>query len=107
MATASATRPISVASPLGDVLLITGFTGRETLSQLFSFQLNLVAESRKEVAFDKLLGQKITVEVALAEGGTRPFSGICKRIVQGEQDGTFTNYRMELEESLAGPGCGV
>jgi type VI secretion system secreted protein VgrG len=77
-------------------LLLVGFTGHEALSQLFSFQLDLVAESRKEVAFDKLLGQKVTVQLALAGDKTRPFSGICKRISQGERDDTFTKYRMEL-----------
>jgi type VI secretion system secreted protein VgrG len=97
MAAATATRPVSVTTPLGpDVLLLVGFKGHEGLSELFSFELNLLAESRKEIAFDKLLGQSITIQLALAGGKTRPFSGICKRISQGEQDGTFTSYRMEI-----------
>jgi type VI secretion system secreted protein VgrG len=98
MATAtSATRPIAVVTPLGpNALLLVGFSGHEALSEPFNFELDLLAESRKEIAFDKLLGQNITIQLALAGGKTRPFNGICKRISQGEQDGTFTSYRMEI-----------
>ena len=63
-----ADRAMAVTTPLGqDALLLVGVTGHEGLSQLFSFQLDLLAERRTEVAFDKLLGQKISVRLSLAE----------------------------------------
>ena len=90
-------RPMQVTTPLGpDKLLLVGLSGQEGLSQLFQFHLDVIAENETEVAFDELLGQKVTVEVTLEEGGKRHFSGIVSRLSQGERDTTFTNYRMEV-----------
>ena len=56
-----ASRPIAVSTPLGpDVLLITGFSGEEGMSASFHFQVDCIAEKDAEIAFDALLGQKIT-----------------------------------------------
>jgi type VI secretion system secreted protein VgrG len=87
---------MAVQTPLGkDMLLLIGMTGQESLSQLFSFQLDLIAENTTVVAFEKLLGQKITVRVELPKG-QRHFNGICNRVSQGERDNDFTAYRMEI-----------
>jgi len=57
-------RGISVQTPLGpDALFLTAFRGREGISQLFHFQLELMAENRQSIAFDKLIGR---LEVAAA-----------------------------------------
>jgi type VI secretion system secreted protein VgrG len=90
-------RPMQVTTPLGaDKLLLVGLSGQEGLSQLFQFHLDMIAENETEVAFDKLLGQKVSVEVTLEEGGKRHFSGIVSRLSQGERDTMFTKYRMEV-----------
>src|SRR5437899_258619 len=93
--------PIAVDTPLGPhVLSLVGFTADEYVSQLFHFQLDLVAENTASVPFENLLGQSITVELGM--GGQQPrgekrfFNGICSRIVQGERDQDFTSFRMEL-----------
>src|SRR6516162_9597948 len=92
-----ADRPLKVATPLGpDVLLLTGFSGQEAISQLFTYQLDLIAENKTEVAFDKLLGQGVTVSLALPKGKARYFTGICSRFSEGRRDSTFTHYRMEM-----------
>ena len=40
-------KPLSITTPLGeDVLLLTGFRGHEAISELFNFQLDVVARSR-------------------------------------------------------------
>ena len=90
--------PIEVTTPLGkDVLLLVGFSGYEGLSQLFNFQLDLLAEKSADVAFDKLLGQKVTASIKLPDGSKkRYFNGICNRVSQGEQDFDFTSYRLEI-----------
>jgi len=94
-------RPMEVTTPLGkDKLLLVGFTGQEAVSRLFSFQLDLLAENETDVAFDKLLGQKITVRLDLLERDKRYFSGICNRVSQGERDDVFTSYRMEIVPEL-------
>ena len=96
-------RPLKVALPKGvgkDALLLVGFTGDEALSRPFSFHLDLVAENRKPVAFDKLLGESITVELEVGGRAPRYFNGICRLLSQGERDHEFTRYRMELVPGL-------
>jgi len=54
--------PIAVTTPLGsDVLSLVGFTGEESISHLFRFQLEMIAKNETSVSFDKLLGQPINV----------------------------------------------
>lgn len=96
-------RPIRVDTPLGkDVLLLAGFSGAEAISQLFSFQLEMLAEGNRVVAFDKMLGQKVTISLELPEGKQRYFNGIVSRFSQGEQvvgqnpNEYFTAYRAEI-----------
>ena len=90
-------RPIAVTTPLGpDALLLVGLRGQEGISQLFQFQLDLLAEKTTNVPFDKLLGQQVTIEVVLPKEKKRYFNGICNRISQGEQDDIFTAYRMDV-----------
>ncbi|HYE65342.1 MAG TPA: type VI secretion system tip protein TssI/VgrG, partial [Pyrinomonadaceae bacterium] len=92
-----AERPMAVTTPLGpDVLLLVGFKGYEAISQLFNFQLDMIAENKTEVAFDKLLGQKVTIRLSLPDEKKRYFSGICNRVSQGIRDKTFTTYRAEI-----------
>lgn len=92
-----ADRPIKVTTPLGkDALLLVGFTGHESISQLFSFHLDLLAENKQDVAFDKLLGKSVTISLALSDGKERYFNGICSRVMQGVRDHTFTTYQMEI-----------
>jgi len=88
---------MGVTTPLGpDKLLLVGFTGQEAVSRLFSFQLDMIAENDTDIAFDKLLGQKITVRLNLPDDKERYFNGLCKRVSQGEQGNDFTSYQMEI-----------
>jgi type VI secretion system secreted protein VgrG len=93
--------PIEVTTPLGkDKLLLVGFTGSEAISQLFCFRLELLAKNQTEVAFERLLGDKITIRLRLPDGTDRYFNGICSRVSQGERDNTFTSYGMEVVPRL-------
>jgi type VI secretion system secreted protein VgrG len=96
-------RPMKVDTPLGkDVLLLVGFSGMEAISQLFNFDLELLAEGNPVIPFDKVLGQKLTVTLELPEKKRRFFSGIVSRFSQGEQiigqnpNQFFTVYRAEI-----------
>jgi len=95
-----ADRPLTVTTPLGaDVLLLRAFRGHEGVSQLFSFQLELMAENTADVAFDKLLGKKLTIHLTLPDKSKRHFNGTCVRFSQGEResaDKTFTDYGAEI-----------
>ena len=91
-------RFISVTTPLGpDALLLVGFSGQEAISQLFHFQLDLMAEKTRQIQFDQLLGQKVSIEIIPHQSPTPLYlSGICSRVSQGERDATFTAYRMDV-----------
>jgi type VI secretion system secreted protein VgrG len=56
----------------------------------------MVADVAKDIAFDKVLGQKVTVRLNLANGKPRYFSGICNRFSQGEADKDFCTYHLDL-----------
>jgi len=102
-----ANRMMAVSTPLGtDVLLLQQLSGGESLSGLFHFQLELLAESDTEIAFDQLLGQKITVTLSLPDGSNRYFNGIVNKFSEGHRihsaqgGGTLTRYRAEMVPQL-------
>jgi type VI secretion system secreted protein VgrG len=96
-----AQRPLKVTTPLSpDALLLVGLTGQEGLSQLFTFQLDLIATNETEIAFDKLLGQPVAVSLAMPGDKTRNFHGICCRVSQGAREEVFTSYRMDVVPQL-------
>jgi type VI secretion system secreted protein VgrG len=97
-------QPMKVRLPAAlapDDLLLVRFTGQEAVSALFHFRLDLMAENRKAIAFESLLGQPVTVELEVPGRPTpRYFNGICYRLGQGERDADFTSYWMEVVPGL-------
>jgi type VI secretion system secreted protein VgrG len=88
-----ANRPLAITTPLGkDVLLLTGFHGHEAISELFSFQLDLRAEVKSDIKFEKILGQSVTVQLVLANKEKRYFNGLINRFGEGARDDTFVYY---------------
>jgi type VI secretion system secreted protein VgrG len=72
-------RPLAANTPLGnDILLLTRFRGHEAISQPFNFQLDLLAEAKNEIPFDRILGQDITVEMRLG-GQEKPRFGWSRK----------------------------
>jgi type VI secretion system secreted protein VgrG len=89
-------RLIAIDTPLGrDVMLLQGFTGHEGISQLFSFDLDLLSEN-SEIAFNDIVGQKVTLTITLADGGSRYINGFVSRFAQSGGDERFTYYRAEV-----------
>jgi type VI secretion system secreted protein VgrG len=97
-----ANRPLAITTPLGkDVLLLTGFRGHEAMSELFNFQIDLLAEIQSDVRFDCIIGQKVTVELRLAGQEKRFFNGLVKRFSQGARvDANFVHFRAEVVPKL-------
>jgi type VI secretion system secreted protein VgrG len=101
-----ARQPFAVTTPLGpDALLLERFAGVEEVSQLFRFELDMLAESGTSIPFDQVLGQKITVTIQLADGSPRYFSGIVSRLSQGRHvwspaGDEFIRYRAEMVPAL-------
>ncbi len=93
-------RLLRLKTPLGpDALLITQLHGREALSQLYTYDLSLLAPVEKTIDFDKLLGQPVSIELD-SEKKTRYFHGIVNRFAQGRRDDTFVHYHMEVVPQL-------
>lgn len=91
-----AERLIAIDTSLGkDVLLLQGFTGQEEVSRLFRFELDLLSEN-PSISFDKIVGQRVTLTVVLADGGERYFNGFVSRFAQSGSDTRFTYYRAEV-----------
>ncbi|OAI41316.1 hypothetical protein AYO40_03410 [Planctomycetaceae bacterium SCGC AG-212-D15] len=67
----------------GDALLLNRFTGSEAISELFRFELELLAE--QEVDFDAVLGKPASIEIDLPGGSQRFVHGIVSRLTQGRR----------------------
>ena len=90
-------RKLRVKTPLGpDELVLTGFHGTEAISTLFSYRLEMSAENKTKVAFDAILGEKVTVYLALPDGSETHVNGLCVRLAQGGRDEFFTAYEAEI-----------
>ena len=94
---AQADRPMTVTTPLGkDDLLLVGFRGHEAISQLFDFQLDLLAENETEVPFEKLLGQKVTVQPGpRGRQDVATSAASATGSARATRDSTFTAYQLE------------
>ncbi len=91
-------RQVRVTTPLGEnVLLLKAFSGTDEISRPFRFQIEMLAENRKKVPFDGILGEKVTVHLLLPDESTEHhFNGVCVRFAQAGRDEEFTVYRAEL-----------
>ncbi len=91
-------RQLKIVTPLGeDDLLLKGYTMVEGISQLFSIRIEMLAENKTKIPFDRLIGQKFTVKVLQPDESTyHNFNGLCIRFSQAEKDSIFTFYHAEL-----------
>ena len=77
------------------MLLLQGFSGREAISNLFSF--NLAMESENDaISFASIIGQNVTVRLTLADDSIRYWNGIVSRFTQSGSDAGFAHYQMEV-----------
>jgi type VI secretion system secreted protein VgrG len=98
---------MAVSTPLGtDVLLLQQVSGTEAVSRLFRFQLEFLAESSTNIAFDQILGQSVTVTLQMPDGSSRYINGIVNKFSQAEQipspmgSAFFTRYQAEIVPQL-------
>ncbi len=95
-------RLIAADTPLGrDVLLLTSFRGRESISDLFEFELTFISENHN-VSFESIVGKSVTASIFLADGSKRYWNGIVSRFSQGRggeekgSDPRYTTYTATL-----------
>jgi type VI secretion system secreted protein VgrG len=92
-----ANRALAVASPLGpDVLLLLGFSGSESISRLFTYQLELMS-ANEGITAKNIVGQKVTWSVSHIDGTPRFFNGVVNRFAAGDVDRRgLRTYRAEV-----------
>jgi type VI secretion system secreted protein VgrG len=91
-----ANRLIAITTPLGeDGLLLQSLSGREGMSQLFSYELELLSED-PGIPFAQIVGQRATVAIRLGDGSERCINGFINRFSQSGSDDRFTYYQAEL-----------
>jgi type VI secretion system secreted protein VgrG len=92
--------PITLSSPLpAEELLFESMTHSAGLSMLGETQLGLVSPKPNLDAL-KLLGESVTVNVALRDGGKRHFNGIVSRFGSGTPRGRLFAYQMTVRPWL-------
>ncbi len=91
-------RRVSIQTPLGDALQFRQLVGREALSQLYSFDVDLLGNSN---ALDPkaMLGKAASVTVE-TEGGVRYLGGIATRFGLQQEDARHSFYRLRLRPWL-------
>ncbi len=73
------TRRMAVDTPFGwNVLLLRSFGGREDLSQLFSYELDMLSE-RESLPAAEIVGEGVTFWIDYPDGQHRYFHGIVNR----------------------------
>jgi type VI secretion system secreted protein VgrG len=93
-------RLMEIVTPLGDdVLLFHRMTGREEMSRLFEYQLDLLS-TRKDVEIDEILGKNVTVKLARADQDTRYFNGYITRFGLDGSRGRYYRYVATLRPWL-------
>jgi hypothetical protein len=90
-------RTLSVSTALGDdVLLLSSFTGREEMSRLFLYDLELLSTD-DAVNPEAVVGKPITFGVMPSEGEPRYFNGIVSRFSAGGRGNRgLRSYRAEV-----------
>jgi len=86
------------SSPLGEDLILQRFHGKEAISQLFCFTLDLVSE-RDDIDAGRMLGEKAALRIE--DGDTeRHWSGRVSAFARTGQTTRFTTYRCEIVPEL-------
>jgi type VI secretion system secreted protein VgrG len=89
-------RIATLTTPLGpDALLLTHMSGREAISQLYRYDLDLVSE-REDIDDQAILGKPVCLTVRLEGQKEREFTGFVSRFTQASADTRFVYYKAEV-----------
>lgn len=85
-------RFITITTPLADKLLFVKMQGTEALGRLFSYQVTLYSTD-EDIKLNDILGQNVTINLKLTEGGERYFNGYISRFWQeGRTESGYAVY---------------
>jgi type VI secretion system secreted protein VgrG len=89
-------RLLQIDSALGkNVLLLKSIAGKEAISRLFAFSLELLSED-PNIALEQMVGQRINVSITQAGDDKRYINGFVSRFSQTGADAIFTHYHAEV-----------
>jgi type VI secretion system secreted protein VgrG len=89
-------RVIAIETPLGkDALLLVSFAAQEGISRLFRISAQLYSENGS-IDFSKIIGQRVSISINLADGSKRYLNGFVNRFAQVGVDKRFTHYHAEI-----------
>ena len=89
-------RPIRLDTPLGvDVLLLTGFEGRQDVSAPFHYRLHMLSE-KDALPLESLLRQPVVISIVLVDGSSRYIHARVKSASQFDRQGELTEYQAEI-----------
>ena len=102
MASLQQDRILTFTSPLGeDVLLPEFLAGAEGISELFYYQVELVADVNKTIDPKKIIGSKVTVSIAADDNGTQRYiNGIVASFESCGGDDEYNNYRAYIVPNI-------
>ncbi len=92
-------RRVTIQTPLGESLQFHQLVGREALSQLYTFDIDLLG-STNAIDSKALLGKASTVAVETESGGVRYLGGIATRFGLQQEDARHSFYRLQLRPWL-------
>ncbi len=91
-----ASRLFQITTPLGpDKLLVSRFEGKDEISGLFRYTVDLVSEEGAISSTD-IVGKRITVKLLLPDGSFRYFDGFVSCFSQMPSHGRLHVYRAEM-----------
>ena len=99
---AQTSRLLTFTSPLGkDKLLPERMTGTEGISELFCYQLDLLAAVYAEVDPKTIVGKRVCVGISADDSGTQRYvNGIVSSLEMMNVDEEFASYRATIVPSL-------
>lgn len=96
-----ANRPLRIETPLGsDFFAVTSVVGREGLSELYEFRVELVADRYSAFDFPQVLGQAATLRIAAPESGERIIHGLVTELAHTADDETLARYSLTVAPKL-------
>ena len=82
-----------------DAFTVVGLSGTEGISQLFRYDLDLVADRGAAIPFSQVLGEIVVIDIPLQSGSRRIF-GAISRLTQKRSDATHAHYQAQVVPAL-------
>lgn len=93
-------RLLGIDTPLGpNTLILRSFTGSESVSRPFHFELDLVSENGK-ISYSDIIGQPVGFHVQKADESSRFFHGYVTRFVQLPGESRLARYQASVDPWL-------